>query len=339
MLYIEQKFIGLLSPRLRNFKRKPNNVYNFSCPLCNDSEKKINKARGYLLPKNDHYQYYCHNCGRKPRFKTFLKGFDIGLYMEMTKEMLVASGQSTESNNTPVIQSHNDAFDNAIKELIPILDLPKNHPAIQYLLSRHIPKNSLQNLYFIDKFNHWTNSIIPDKFHDPRKFECGRIVIPFKTREGKMFGYQGRSLVPDDQIRYITIIIDEGHPRVFGFDRLDVNKRFYVFEGPFDSMFIPNSLGCGGSDLVTTFYHLNLDKNQGVLCFDNDRRNPEIVKKMKEAVDEGFKVCIWPDHIQVNDVNKMILEGMTSSEINAIIDLNTFKGLEAKLRLTSWRKI
>ena len=73
MSYIDQKYISLASASLQLFKKKKADLYNFRCPYCGDSQKKRNKARGYIfLVKND-YVYKCHNCGMGRTFTNFLK--------------------------------------------------------------------------------------------------------------------------------------------------------------------------------------------------------------------------------------------------------------------------
>ncbi len=48
MNWLETKYIGMMSTRLRNFKRKSHSLYNFSCNLCGDSEVDKRKARAGL---------------------------------------------------------------------------------------------------------------------------------------------------------------------------------------------------------------------------------------------------------------------------------------------------
>ena len=45
MLWIDQKYLNLLSPKLERFKRKSDNLYNCRCPICGDSKK--NKFKGW----------------------------------------------------------------------------------------------------------------------------------------------------------------------------------------------------------------------------------------------------------------------------------------------------
>jgi hypothetical protein len=48
---------------------------------------------------------------------------------------------------------------------------------------------------------------------------------------------------------------------------------------------------------------------------------------------------MFPEHIQQKDINDMILDGkMTIDEIIDTINTNTFKGMEAKLKFSTWRK-
>jgi hypothetical protein len=38
------------------------------------------------------------------------------------------------------------------------------------------------------------------------------------------------------------------------------------------------------------------------------------------------------------DINEMVVAGMSPIDIRLIIDTNTFKGLNAKLKLQSWKR-
>ena len=62
MQYVEVKYINIVSSKLRNFKKKSDSVFNFSCPLCGDSKVKKNKARGYFIENKGTFVFHCHNC-------------------------------------------------------------------------------------------------------------------------------------------------------------------------------------------------------------------------------------------------------------------------------------
>ena len=85
-MFIEQKYINDISSQLRNFKKKSNNLYNFSCPVCGDSSVKKSKARGYIYEKEGVTLFHCHNCGLSISFKNFLKLVDESLYKQYVFE-------------------------------------------------------------------------------------------------------------------------------------------------------------------------------------------------------------------------------------------------------------
>ena len=76
MDFIDVKYIGMISPRLEKFKRVKNNLYNFRCPICGDSQKNKTRARGYLYQVKNNTNYKCHNCGINVSFNNFLKDID-----------------------------------------------------------------------------------------------------------------------------------------------------------------------------------------------------------------------------------------------------------------------
>lgn len=43
--------------------------------------------------------------------------------------------------------------------------------------------------------------------------------------------------------------------------------------------------------------------------------------------------------IIMQDVNDMVLNGMSASEIQEIINMNTFSGLRAELQLNEWKRV
>ena len=76
MDFIDVKYINLISSRLLKFKKVKPHLYNFRCPLCGDSKKNKNKARGYFYQVKNNTNYKCHNCGVNISFNNFLKEID-----------------------------------------------------------------------------------------------------------------------------------------------------------------------------------------------------------------------------------------------------------------------
>jgi hypothetical protein len=72
---------------------------------------------------------------------------------------------------------------------------------------------------------------------------------------------------------------------------------------------------------------------------DNERRNKQIIEHIEKCIDLGYNICLWPDNVEHKDINDMVLAGMSEVEIKGIIDSNTYHGLQAKMKLVSWRRV
>jgi hypothetical protein len=212
-------------------------------------------------------------------------------------------------------------------DLQKISELNKEHPARDYLERRKI--EDLDNFYYCPKFKDWTNK--QKKTFDNLRQDSARIIIPLRDVDGNMFGYQGRSLAPKAKIRYITIMLDETKPKVYGLDRVDPTKEVYVTEGPFDSHFLGNAIAMCGSDVDLSSFDYRF-----VFVFDNEPRNREIVTKITKSIKQGDKVVIFPKHIKEKDLNDMVLAG---HDVQSLVESNTYSGLEATLKLNEWKKV
>ena len=80
--YIDKKFINMVSPQLQKFKWKKENLANCRCPICGDSTKNQNKARGFFYQKGNDFFYKCHNCGVGLNLYNFLKDVSPSLCKE-----------------------------------------------------------------------------------------------------------------------------------------------------------------------------------------------------------------------------------------------------------------
>lgn len=337
MIWIEQKYINLLSYRLDNFKQKSASLYNCRCPYCNDSKTHKSKARGYIYEKSGSFNFYCHNCGESKKFHNFLKTLDYTLFSEYKKELLVHAGDKVSKDaHVPEVKK----FD-AEMNLSAVADLPRFHPVVKYVRSRLIPDSLDSELFYSPRYMEWVNGFIPEKFNeDLLKLDEPRLVIPLLDMNGKLFGSVGRSLQDTSKMRYNTIIFDESKPKVYGLHKVNFNKKFQMVEGPLDSLFLDNALAAAGSDLLQAAMKVNADFSRATFVFDNERRNAEIVRKMKETIEKGFRVMFWPENIEQKDINKMIMDGVLNrSEIMFLIDQLSLSGLSAQLQLSKWKRV
>lgn len=337
MSWLESKYIGVISTRLRNFKRKSGSLYNFSCPLCGDSTKDPRKARAYIYIKEGKYRFHCHNgCGTMGVPK-FLKAVDEFVYNDYLVEKVM--DEKSNQHLDPVLHYKKPKYigDTALNELKKVSQLKHDHFCKQYVDERRIPTNMHHRLFFSPKFMSWVNTFVPGKFGESALRHDGpALVIPFLNSEGRLHCLQGRYFQGD--VRYITIVLDESVPKIWGLDRYDKGSRSYVLEGPIDAMFLPNAVATAGGVELTTLRYLNLDN--AVIVFDNEPRSRETVHKIEKCVKHGLKVCVWPEGLHEKDVNDMIIHGnLTPAAVREIIDRNTYSGLRAELQLNEWKKV
>ncbi len=183
--------------------------------------------------------------------------------------------------------------------------------------------------YYTDKFREWTNTQ-KQTFDNIGKDES-RIIIPMYDTDRNLIGFQGRSLGPNS-VKYITIMIDEDAPKIYGLDQIDNEKPIYIIEGPFDATLVENAVAMCGADLdIGSFGWSNY-----IWVFDNEPRNREITDRISKTIDRGDKVVIWPSNIHEKDINDMVLCG---HQVKDVVKYNTYQGLEAKLNFTTWKKI
>jgi transcription elongation factor Elf1 len=334
--YVDLQYTMLLSSRLEKFKVKSTNPYkiNFRCPVCGDSQKSRVKARGWLLEKNNSFHFYCHNCYASKTFKTFLKDVDNLVYNDYVTEKYMKNVKDEKLQPLDQMKSSKPEFSkyvNPLKSIKKISQLAFDHPVKQYIEKRQIPTSQHYRLYYAPKFMTWINSIIPNKFPNVEKDEP-RLIIPFIDGEGKVFGLSARGFKPNG-LRYITIMFEE-RPKVFGLDKVDFNKRYFVVEGAIDSMFLSNAVAMAGADGNVSGLK---NPENAIFVFDSEPRNKEIHKRMEKIIRDGHSICIWPSNLPGKDINEMILNGI--EDVEKVILTNTYKGLEANLKLMSWKKV
>jgi predicted RNA-binding Zn-ribbon protein involved in translation (DUF1610 family) len=331
-VFIDRNFLLQLSPKLRIFSKKKDDLYNFRCPLCGDSQKNKTKCRGYVYRKKNDYFYMCHNCGASMSFFNFLKQVGPSYIEEYQLERYKNSANTNSPEPTFSELKVKPVFKKKL-DLPSIESLPDGHFAKDYVIGRKIPESHYSSLYYADDYK-----ALADSFGVENEIKEGdkRLVIPFYDKEGNLTGFQGRAL-GYSKVRYITIKLVDDAPKIYGLDRVDESKRIFVFEGPIDSMFIENSVAVASSALESAVEHL--DKSKIVLVFDNEPRNKEIMKLMEHAIDNHFNVVVWPEMIKEKDVNDMILEGFDMEELCDIMEHHTYVNLRAKMEFVNWKKV
>lgn len=334
--FVDLHYATMLSNRLERFRVRSTNPYkiNFRCPACGDSQTSRTKARGWLLEKDNSFHFYCHNCGASQSFSFFLKSVDNLVYNDYISEKFVKKVSEDKPVDKTVLEKTKfeaPTFNtNPLKKLKKISQLKADHPLKKYIMKRGIPPEHHYRMFYAQKFKTWINTIIPNKFENVGKDEP-RLVIPFIDKAGKVFGVSARGFDPKG-IRYITIMFDD-RPKIFGLDKVDFNKTYFVVEGALDSMFLSNAVAMAGAEGSTAALQ---NTNNAIFVFDAEPRNREIHKRMEKIIRNGHKICIWPPDVPAKDINEMVLAG--SNNVEQIIRDNTYSSLEANLKLLTWRK-
>jgi hypothetical protein len=320
---IDSKYIGLVSSRLQKFKRVKADLYNFRCPLCGDSQKNKSKTRGYLYAVKTNTNFKCHNCGASMSFNNFLKKIDPTLHRQYTLEKF----KEGYTGKNFVVEE--PKFEFSKPTFFKKLDLPKassNQLAKEYLEKR---KLNPEKFYFANKFKEWVNTQKPT-FNKIVRDES-RIIIPMYDTQNNLIGFQGRALGSSPN-KYITVMLSDESPKLYGLDQIDFTKPIYIVEGPFDSTFIQNSVAMCGSDVDIRSFGWS----DYIWVFDNEPRNREIVNRISKTIERGDKVVIWPTNIQHKDINDCVIAGLNVMDV---LKSNTHSGLEAKVKFNEWKKV
>lgn len=336
-LFLDQKYLLLISNRLPLFKKKNDNTYNCRCVICGDSQKNRRKARGYFFAYKTDLRYKCYNCDISLNFGNFLKTQDGNLYSQYAFEKY-SEGQSLTkiANVVPEVKFEEPKFKNTEERLLDRLltrldTLPDDHEAVQFVINRKIPKTKYKQMYYIENVKDIAQ--LNEKYKENIKGEEPRLVLPFYDSDSQLSGVTCRAL-RGEALRYITVKVKDNVPLLFGIDVVDRTKPIYVVEGPIDSLFLDNSIAIGG----TSFGKLGetgLPKENLIVIFDNQPRNKDVCKIIAKNIEQGYNVVLWPQNLVEKDINEMVLAGRN---VRKIIKENTFSGLTAMTKFIAWKR-
>lgn len=332
-VFIDTKYINLISSKLEKFSWKSSTMAICRCPLCGDSKKNKTKRRFYFYQEEGTYYVKCHNCQYAFYFSVFLKQFDANLYRQYCLETF-GRNKDIEKNVTFTSKDTSKKLSNSILVgLDSIESLPETHYAKLYVSSRKIPKEFYSKLYFTEDYADLAQKLDPDK--NDLKQEP-RLVIPFFDETGSVFMMQGRSFEKNSNLRYISVK-DPNYKgyKFYGLERHNKNKRTYFVEGPIDSMFLQNSIALAGADSIKEC-NLPCAKQFAVFVFDNEPYSREICKRIEGSIKMGYSVCMWPEGISQKDINEMVLKGYNPQ---TIVDSNIHEGLMALAKFKQWKKV
>lgn len=328
MIDLDIEYARLILPSLDLGEERAGR-FNFRCPYCGDSQKDKNKKRAWFYPRDEKLLFHCFNCGKSTSFSYFIKDstnpksspfFAQKYYLEKFGKKPVAKPQ------LPNIKPK--TYDNIFSDFVSVRD---SKIATDYLMERGFdPRHkAFDDLLFTDNFNQFYNKYTGKNLMIRKE---PRIVFPLINKSGKAFGAQGRSI--SGKIRYMTAVSDSSYLATYGMHKASTEAPMWLCEGGFDALHLDNGIAALNANLSSRAEHLNLDKSETILLFDNEPGNKEVCLFMKSAIEKGWSLAFWKQKplIVGKDVNEAVLRKFDISDLFKID-----KGLSARLTFSKWR--
>lgn len=304
-----------------------NYSFQFACPYCGDSERDAKKARAHIFM--DSLGYHCYNCEHHTNVYHFFK--DYGVKMQSTQDMITVLDYIKNSATKGGKWSKTFEFD-VFQELVE-LGIPK----VQFMKLFHlweITPNTFAYSWLKDRLlhNHLNTIVWQPKTKNIWVLNMNRndIVIGAQMRttyqyaKSKYYTYDIQKIYEETGlVREIENIPNWSHinqvSTLFNILKVDLTTPFNVFEGPFDSMFMKNSIAtCTAGKDVEIFNELPTTR----FVYDNDRTG---LKKSTEKVKDGKQVFMWTKFLKdfkirehIKDLNDLILYAYKNNDLNMI---------------------
>jgi len=290
-------------PSKHMIKEMPGRI-TMACPYCGDSSDDHKKKRGNLYW--DTLQFHCFNCSAHSNAYQLLK--DHHLNFKSTDDSIQVIDYIQEhkvaSNDIEVLE--HDVFKLAhdlaptrteLREWFGFKEVETGDPAFFYLRNRLLSAR-------LDRF-----------MYSPKD---KRIVVLNIAPADKIIGFQTRSLIKKRNSRYLTydlakmyeetgrelkiteeeLISTKKVSTIFGVMMVDFERDVTMFEGPIDSMFMPNSIGLATAGRSTEEF----DEIPTVrYMFDNDETGK---RKMMQKLRRGKKIFIWEKFFKETKIEK-----------------------------------
>lgn len=305
------------------------NVYNFECTICLEGTSKGKKRRMYYIPKNE--TFFCHNCGYSSNAINWLIKASGKSFGELMRE--------ANEYNSPVI------------ERIEKEEIKK--PTVGTL-----PEDSI-NLFDEQQLKyHKNNKVVFDalRFIELRRLNVAinrpralfislkdyvhknRLCIPFYDSDNQIIFYQTRAIYKKDEIDKPKYLSKMGADKsIFGLKNIDgAIDNLFITEGPIDSFFITNGIAMGGIH-ITSRHEEQLEKYKllnKIWILDNQMDNNDVKKKMKQLIESGEKMFIWPEkYKEFKDINEMCVHYKLNHISPKFFIDNAFQGVQALLKI------
>ena len=297
-------FLRQVSNRLKLFKQVDRYKFSFRCWYCGDSKKDEYATRGTCYPQEDHLQYGCFNCGKQIRFSSFLQDFDSTVYKDYLRHKF--HGKSEPEVKKEKVRPEDVDFPVLFK-LNKVFPISASTKAMSYLKSRFVTK--FNDIYYTNDSSEvigkYKLDMKPEKVQAFSGMEA--IVFPLMTLDRAVVGVQLRFL--EGEFRYMTLKFHDDFAKLYLTPGFDPDKEVWTTEGVFDALMLPNGLANLDASLSRVSDRTLLPKKQFILVHDNEPRNKDVMKEMKDSIEKGYRVFFWPKWAKdfgkdLNDIRK-----------------------------------
>jgi hypothetical protein len=343
---LDVKYARMLNLLL--FRETHKNHFNFRCPFCKDSQKSKTKKRAYLIPTKDKQGLYfnCFNCHEPIGGMSYFI-FKISPTMAKNYNREKFEENRIIPQKSIVVEKKDDLVE--IQQILEIkgdienvIELESTHRAVKYLQDRKVAIEYWSDIFYTKNYKKWiVDNYLPEMYKSVNR-EDERLIFPLYTKKGELIGFQGRSLDPTNEVRYLTVKIkDTEYPLVYGINKI-VLTNLYIFlaEGIFDSLMLKNSMAMLKSDMNLNFMKENFSSQKTIFIFDNEPHNKFIVRNYEKIANlDEFGLFIWPKDANVKDLNDLaVKKSMSSDEIEKYVKGSVIFGKMQKiLKLSQWK--
>lgn len=301
--------------------------FNFACPICGDSKKELSKKRGYLFKHNLHYR--CFNCGASKNFLTFIHdmGFSLDInkeeeFLNRIKEIKSEYAKNNSKNNysnvdeLSILLSNIKNFENfpTLEKFITYFKLiePIGNYGEKYLLSRYQNPNR-NNLYYSLKGNSiWILNIVQNRVLGYQIRNLSPNIIPkYHTYKASKIFHEHLALFDNNsELKVEDISKFDRLSILFGIGEINTQNEeipITLFEGPFDSFLLPNSIG-----MCSAMNDFHIECSSKRYFFDYDKTGRDIMQK---KLNNEFSVFLWKKYLE----DMRIYEGKKKWDLTDIV--------------------
>lgn len=310
---------------------KFNNVYNMSCPICNEGKSKGRKKRLYYFPKDKYF--FCHNCQKSWNPVNWIIDACKMSFNEIAEEVKNFDSSVWVRKDKKTEQVKNVIVSTLPEDSINLFDKTQ----VDYFLSEKVVKDAM-DIVVQRRLNKAINK--PDALYISLKdyVHKNRICIPFYDTNNKIVFYQSRSIYKEDESykpKYLGKFNSE--KTLFGINNIDEEFDYiFIFEGPIDSFFVKNGVAIGGIK-ITEKQQEQIDKfkfHKKIWVLDNDLDNPDVMARAKYLAETGESMFLWPDKFKkFKDVNEVCQKCNLDQISPDFFIKNTYSGMDLLRKL------